>query len=205
MRSKVLVCGCIILTFITSGANAAAFQWLGTTSPESFVGDKYICIDDDAEEQYRTIAVGQGVYDDYGELTDIVFGQPLVRGSGTIPCKGFVWTRTVLGHTFTTLHDFEPLLPPTPYTWDDGTATAISADGSTVVGVVASLDPVVAFRWTESEGMSYLLPIEGSDTYNIANDVSADGSIIVGNYFSGYNGDPDKEYEAFIWDAANGW
>ncbi len=55
-------------------------------------------------------------------------------------------------------------------------ATAVSEDGSTVVGTVFTLagGTSIAFRWTEAGGMVY---IPGLDQ---AKDVNADGSVIVG-------------------------
>lgn len=76
-------------------------------------------------------------------------------------------------------------------------AYAVSADGSTVVGQVAS-SGYEAFRWTAETGMVGLgtLPAGGSTTaYNI----SADGSVIVGiNNFGG------SDHEAFRWTEAEG-
>lgn len=74
----------------------------------------------------------------------------------------------------------------------NSTATAISADGSTVVGSARAtirntsvfLD-FVATRWTQADGQTFieLPPIAGApanDFPRVAIDVSADGSVIVG-------------------------
>jgi uncharacterized membrane protein len=65
-----------------------------------------------------------------------------------------------------------------------GWATAVSADGSVVVGN--------GFRWTSQDGAAQLP--------GWANGMSADGSLVVGGQFLS----PANVYEAFIWDRANG-
>ena len=64
-----------------------------------------------------------------------------------------------------------------------GWATAVSADGSVVVGN--------GFRWASQDG-AVQLP-------GWANGVSADGSLVVGQFLS-----PANVYEAFVWDRVNG-
>jgi probable HAF family extracellular repeat protein len=67
-------------------------------------------------------------------------------------------------------------------------ATAVSADGSVVVGNSASSSTLEGFRWTQSTGMQSLsggVPYRGR-----ANGVTADGSVIVGV-------DSTRGYEAF--------
>jgi len=56
---------------------------------------------------------------------------------------------------------------------------AISADGTTVVGAYIVQGRVEPFRWSESEGYTFLgyLP---NGTWGTATDVSADGSVVVG-------------------------
>jgi probable HAF family extracellular repeat protein len=80
-------------------------------------------------------------------------------------------------------------------------ASAISANGSTVVGSGAGASGEEAFRWTSGGGMVGLgnLPNATSDK---ANDVSGDGSTIVGTAVF----DNGQQYytKAFIWDASNG-
>ncbi|MBN1507063.1 MAG: hypothetical protein JW955_09470 [Sedimentisphaerales bacterium] len=79
-------------------------------------------------------------------------------------------------------------------------ARAASYDGSTVVGYsgIPTTNKYEAFRWTAAEGMVGLGDFDGGDFWSMAEDVSADGSIIVGY---GRTGSGDQ---AFIWDAANG-
>ncbi len=80
-------------------------------------------------------------------------------------------------------------------------AYAVSADGSVVVGF--SNTPLStssgAFRWTSGGGMVVLGDIPSGNFGRIANGVSADGSVVVGqgNFTGGSQG-------AFIWDATNG-
>lgn len=83
-------------------------------------------------------------------------------------------------------------------------ATGVSADGSVVVGVGSSGDPVLfstrleAFRWTAVGGMVALGDLPGGKFSSRANGVSADGSVVVGNSISG----PGRE--AFRWTATEG-
>ncbi len=73
-------------------------------------------------------------------------------------------------------------------------ATAISADGSTIVGYAQTPEHVngVAFRWTRASGMQSLgtlhrpAPWSDFDGLSYPYDVSADGRVVVG-----FSGDPD--------------
>ncbi len=85
-----------------------------------------------------------------------------------------LWNR--MENTWTDLGD----LPGGPY---DTGATAISDDGSVVVGVSVSAesDPAVeAFRWTADTGIEPLGVLGGRSHFSVAADISADGSVIVG-------------------------
>lgn len=74
-------------------------------------------------------------------------------------------------------------------------ATATSADGSVVVGTLAS--PVHAFRWTAAGGLQDLgLPPGGTESKAL--DVSADGNIVVGTATTAQGS------LAWIWDEAVG-
>lgn len=92
-------------------------------------------------------------------------------------------------------------------------ANAVSGDGLVIVGVGASVrlpenttipllgDPSLmteGFRWTESSGMVGLGLRPGGD-FSIANDVSEDGSVIVGF------GSGDGANRALIWTEEEGW
>jgi uncharacterized membrane protein len=70
------------------------------------------------------------------------------------------------------------------------TPLAVSADGSTVVGWSRGPEPGLpapqsfrAFRWTSSEGMIELVDSASTLTFIIARDVSADGSVVVGECY----------------------
>jgi probable HAF family extracellular repeat protein len=76
-------------------------------------------------------------------------------------------------------------------------ATAVSADGSIVVGTDIS-SVYNAFRWTQDEGMQGLGDLPGGDFESFASGVSADGSTIVGGSSSA-NG-----LEAFRWTQEGG-
>jgi len=76
--------------------------------------------------------------------------------------------------------------------------TAISADGSTVVGRSGVNGGNMAFRWTSAGGMVGLGHIAGGTDLNEAWGVSGDGAVVVG-YSDGASG-----REAFRWTAAGG-
>lgn len=79
-------------------------------------------------------------------------------------------------------------------------AWAVSADGSVVVGQSFSEAVFQAFRWTASSGMVGLgnLP-DGSFVSSVANDLSGDGSLIVGEGQS-----ESGVSTAFVWDPIHG-
>lgn len=85
---------------------------------------------------------------------------------------------------------------PAPVDGFLASATGVSGDGSTIVGIAGGLgeeDVNEAFRWTAATGMVRL--DEGpSSTPSIATAASYDGSIIVGQWGS----------NAFVWDATHG-
>jgi len=94
-------------------------------------------------------------------------------------------------------------------TTDSGIATAVSADGATVVGWSASprastvngYTASEAFRWTEASGMVGLGFLPNSPiNYSRAISVSGDGSIIVGVAL----GRADEGLTVFIWDEVHG-
>ncbi len=73
------------------------------------------------------------------------------------------------------------ILPGLPG-WEDyrKEATAVSADGSVIVGAFGAPQPDRLFRWTEAEGMVDLGPQFGGQVLDHPH-VSADGSVIVAN------------------------
>ncbi|HEY3244808.1 MAG TPA: PEP-CTERM sorting domain-containing protein, partial [Phycisphaerae bacterium] len=78
-------------------------------------------------------------------------------------------------------------------------ATAVSADGSVVVGSSTSPDDYQAFRWTAAGGVEYLGFL--AYFYSEATGVSPDGSVVVGG--SSYDS-VDWGPEAFRWTVADG-
>lgn len=59
-------------------------------------------------------------------------------------------------------------------------ATAVSPDGSVIVGHSESASGIEAFRWTSNGGMVGLGDLPGGEFYSSATGVSADGSVISG-------------------------
>jgi probable HAF family extracellular repeat protein len=80
----------------------------------------------------------------------------------------------------------------------DSFATAVSADGSVVVGASQSGAGEEAFRWTAAKGMIGLGDFRGGPFSSRAYDASADGSVVVGV------GTSASGREAFRWTAATG-
>jgi probable HAF family extracellular repeat protein len=77
-----------------------------------------------------------------------------------------------------------------------GKAYGVSADGSVIVGIGTGSE---AFRWTQASGMVGIGILPGFIA-SLAQDVSADGSLVVG-----YSGDDwFTPGEAFLWDASHG-
>ncbi len=66
---------------------------------------------------------------------------------------------------------------------EDSYGTAISADGTTVVGFAGQVTTPHAFRWTELTGVQDLNQLLGA-TWSLANAVDADGTVVVGGYSS---------------------
>src|SRR5690606_5471979 len=82
----------------------------------------------------------------------------------------------------------------------DSRATAVSADGSTVVGSSWRSDEnEEAFRWTQAGGMQGLGFLDGEKTFSYALDVSGEGSVVVGKAIA-----VDFPSSAFIWTEADG-
>lgn len=83
--------------------------------------------------------------------------------------------------------------------WSSSYPSAISADGSTIAGGGTSPIGFQAFVWTVTGGLVGLGDLPGGEFQSDANDVSADGSVVVGNSQTG-NGDG----EAFHWSPQTG-
>lgn len=81
-------------------------------------------------------------------------------------------------------------------------ASAVSADGSVIVGASTSANSgEEGFRWTMATGMVGLGFLPGG-TYSAANFVSDDGQVIVGTV--GFANDPSRQAGAFRWTEATG-
>jgi probable HAF family extracellular repeat protein len=89
-------------------------------------------------------------------------------------------------------------------------ATAVSADGSVVVGAgrfsgaVNTTEGREAFRWTQAGGMVGLGDLPGGRFGSYAQAVSADGSVVVGTSPSAASGSNVDYSEAFRWTQATG-
>ena len=83
-------------------------------------------------------------------------------------------------------------------------ASGVSANGSVVVGVSTSANGTEAlgwqeaFRWTQGTGIVGLGDLPGGSFWSNAQNVSADGSVVVGQSFGAYG------YEAFRWTQGTG-
>lgn len=82
-------------------------------------------------------------------------------------------------------------------------ASAASADGNVIVGIYdyTSVYPT-ALRWTASGDLDFLTDPD-SDVFSHANDVSADGRVVVGTLGARLL-DSGAEDHAYLWDEANG-
>jgi uncharacterized membrane protein len=109
----------------------------------------------------------------------VVLGSAVVGGVG----QAFVWER----------RDGFQLLPP----GTDG--RRISADGSTVVGNLVPR-PSRPYRWTLENGMN-ILPAPAGMASGFTNDLTWDGSIIVGNLTPGVI---PVDPRAYVWDEQHG-
>ncbi len=77
-------------------------------------------------------------------------------------------------------------IPPTPsYSLVEAWATDLSRNGNVVVGSGYTLDQSVAFRYTIGVGLEALPSPDGGASISRPTCVSADGSIIAGNYSGG--------------------
>lgn len=148
------------------------------------VGDQDVPADLGGYEAFRwtesTGAVGLGVLNEiwHRSRATVISGDgAVVAGYDTGSGQAFRWTED------------SGLVPLGGVGIDLPRPTGISFDGSVIVGNGAGPE---AFRWTEESGYVSL----GSYT---ANDVSDDGSVIVGNEFY------DSRYWATIWTESAGW
>lgn len=109
----------------------------------------------------------------------------LLRAAGQSP---FLWSRQA---------GVVPIVGIIP--GGDASASAVSADGTTVVGTgVNNSAEFHAFRWTASSGAVDLGTLPGG-TFSHAHDVSADGSVVIGSAT-----DASGATIGFRWTAASG-
>ncbi|MGE3510302.1 MAG: GC-type dockerin domain-anchored protein [Vicinamibacterales bacterium] len=91
---------------------------------------------------------------------------------------------------------------------EQGEATAVSLDGSVIVGISLSAESgpsnYEAFRWTEATGMLGLGDLPGGLFRSWARAVSDDGCVVVGDSSVDYAIPGGNRDEAFIWDAQHG-
>ena len=82
-----------------------------------------------------------------------------------------------------------------PISWGYG----VSGDGSTVVGASYSSSGVEAFRWTQATGMVGLGDLPGGEFNSVAQQVSFDGSVVLG-----YGNTASPPQPAFQWTQVGG-
>lgn len=80
----------------------------------------------------------------------------------------------------------------------DSDGRGISADGRVIVGTISPINE--AFYWNVKEGVVTLGDLPGNLLQSVANAVSADGSVIVGQASS----DRATNFEAFRWTKKDG-
>src|SRR5699024_6858577 len=82
---------------------------------------------------------------------------------------------------------------------------AVSDDGNVIVGAVQLWDPsygFYAFRWTDATGMQYLLPDLPAGSQSWPNDISADGTVVVGTIV--FPVGDGRGAQAFRWSESDG-
>ncbi|MFZ4574857.1 MAG: PEP-CTERM sorting domain-containing protein [Phycisphaerales bacterium] len=127
----------------------------------------------------------------YSSASDVSADGLSIVGLSTSPrgTEAFRWTESGM----------QPLsdLPGGAFT---SYAGAISRDASTIVGYGSTESGLEATRWTSAgiQGLGYLPGAPAENLESVANDLSADGSIIVGRSTSGGRG------TAFIWTESQG-
>jgi probable HAF family extracellular repeat protein len=88
--------------------------------------------------------------------------------------------------------------------FDRSLTTAISADGSAIVGEQIGFPSSEAFLWTEREGMRLLGDLPGGDVWSEAYDVSGNGRIVVGSGTTQRRLWDKDPADATVWDARHG-
>lgn len=109
------------------------------------------------------------------------------RGTGADGSQAFLWSGGVMSG-----------LGYLPGGSSNSAATAITPDGSVVVGYSNSSAGIQAFRWTQAGGMVGLGDLPSGFFESQATAVSADGSVIV------VHSNTALGVETFVWDSARG-
>lgn len=83
-----------------------------------------------------------------------------------------------------------------------GGVESMSLDGEAMAGHMPGLNGSTAFRWTAQAGFQFLGALPGFDQ-SWANDISGDGTLVVGFVFSGESYSPDVS-RPFMWSVDDG-
>ena len=154
--------GSVVVGSSSSHVGHHAFRWTGETGMTSL--------------GYLTPGHTDAIAEDVSADGGVIVG---VSSSAAAGQAAFRWTQ----QTGMTPLGFPPSV--------SSAATAVSHDGSTIVGHSGSGTTRRAFRWTAAGGP---VDIAGAATSSFAGDVSADGSVVVGR----------ADGQAFIWHADTG-
>ena len=137
---------------------------------------------------------------------------PTPSSYATISANGFIvagsmWWDLPSPFRWTQSEGLYYLPIPDPY-WN-GAANRVSADGSAIVGYLSDqnldwgLYYPYAFRWTQNDGMELLYNFSYYQC-STAKDVSADGSVVIGNIIEVDSYGEHVGYEAFRWTKNDG-
>ena len=202
--------GNTIVGKMASGSGWEAFCWTQTNQTgdgvliglRDFMNEPFIGYHSAANDVSGngTIVVGKSAY-------RAVLGGP---GSGTYYYEAFRWTDANGNNQFDLAEmqglGFLEYSGSSP----QSSASAVTSDGSVIVGKSDSDDGSQAFLWTLTdpdtrEGEMIGLGILDGYTHSNALDVSADGSIIIGTnqLLPPFTIEPESE-TAFLWDELNG-
>jgi probable HAF family extracellular repeat protein len=139
-----------------------------------------------------------------GDLPGGIFesGASSVSGDGSVIVGYGMYEGGYQGHQgfrWTAARGIEVVIPDPAFAGQPFGPNAVSADGSTVAGIVLAVPiGLEAARWSQATGVERLGDLAGGDFGSQAHAVSADGSVVVGD------GASAAGYEAFRWTAAIG-
>jgi len=208
-----LAIACLVCAFASTGfADAASFEGLGDLGGGDFhskasavsangsvvVGVSNSASGDEAFRWENGVMLGLGDLpggDFYSEATGVSHDGSVVVGYSKPDWPGlgaFRWTES----------EGMQLLGTMPGGTEASEALGVSNDGSVIVGLSSASRGTAAFRWTETGGfqdLGYLPGGDGSYYADIAQAVSADGSVIVGG-----DNSTSSNYKAFRWTQAEG-